>query len=998
MPRDPGRVPRLSLSRRGRVLVPTLIILVVLGVAFALFSSLYTELLWFRSVGFSGVFSRRLAVHIGLFVVFGLVFGASVAGNALLAYRLRPAYIPGSAEQQSLDRYRMGIDPLRRLIVVALGVVLGILAGLSASSQWKTYLLWRNGSSFGQKDPQFGLDVSFFVFDLPWYRFVLSFAFSLVVLTLIAAALTHYLYGGVRLQGYGDRTSDAARVHLSVLLGIFVLLKAVAYFLDRYSLAVRQSKVGKADFTGLTYTDINALLPAKTILAWVALICAVLFFANIVRRTWLLPALGLGSLLIAAVLIGGLYPALFQQFRVKPSEADREAPQIARNITETLSAYRLDAAHVKVSEFAADPGVTVPASSSTEDNIRLVDPYIATDSFVQFKRERGYYRFVDPLDVDRYEVDGKMQEMVVGVREVDVSQLQPGQKNWNNEVTAYTHGYGFFAAATNRSTPNGDPSFASTDNASDKNGTLGAYEPRVYFGEYSPAYSVVGAPKGSAAVEIEAPTGTATESRSTYTGGGGVAIGSTFRRALYALKYRDSNLLLSSRVNSQSRILDDRSPRERVEKAAPWLTVDGDPYPAVVDGRIEWILDGYTSSASFPYSTHTTLDEATTDSVTATSNVVAAQAAREVNYIRNSVKATVDAYTGEVHLYQWDEQDPVLRTWMKAFPETVEPRGSISADLLPHLRYPEDLFKVQRDLYTRYHVTNPGNFYQGSDYWRVPSDPSTQDSESKQPPYYLTLQMPGQDSAQFALTSALVPNGSQNNLSGFISADSNPSDPKNYGNLRVLRVTGQSTGSVLGPQQVHSSFTSAAASGPNSITLLQQGGTSKINFGNLLTLPVQNGSDNGFLYVEPVYVRGSGEASFPRLQRVLVGNGQGVGFETNLASALAALRDGGSTSVPPPTAPPGATPAPTAGAPAAPGTTPSSPAVAGTLAAAIAEAQSAFDAGQAALRANDFAAYGEAQKRLQAALVRIEQLNPGRPAAGASSAKPTPAPTPAPTG
>ncbi|RKS72537.1 hypothetical protein CLV35_2782 [Motilibacter peucedani] len=963
MPRDPGRAPRIALPRRGRVLVPTLVILVVLGVGFALFSTFYTELLWYRSVDASGVFTRRIGVHVGLFVVFGGLLGGAVAGNTYLAHRLRPTYIPGSAEQQSLDRYRMGIEPLRKVAVIALGVVLGLLAGLSASSHWKTYLLWRNGTPFGKKDPQFGKDISFFVFDLPWIRFVLSFAFTLVVLCLLASALTHYLYGGVRLQGFGDRTTDAARVHLSVLLGLFVLLKAVAYYIDRYSLAVRESKVGRADFTGLTYTDINALLPAKTILAWVALICAVLFFANVVRRTWLLPALGLGSLVIAAVLIGGLYPAVYQQFRVKPSEADREAAQITKNIQQTRAAYGLDA--VKVQGYAAQRAADVQtaAASPTLASSRLIDPYVVSPTFTARQQGQTWYEFPDPLDIDRYTIDGKETEVAVAVREVDTSKLNASQRNWTNERTVYTHGYGFVAAATDNPNTEGEPSFLSSD-------SFGKFEPRVYFGEESPDYSIVGAPKGAQPVEADDPSGSSRSN--TYQGGGGVEVGSLFHRVLYATKYRDSNLLLSNRVNSSSRILYDREPRDRVEKVAPWLTVDGDPYPAVVGGRIVWIVDGYTTSSSYPYSTRQKLGEATADAVTQTSSVVAQQDDRRVNYIRNSVKATVDAYTGQVTLYQWDTSDPVLKAWRKAFPGTVHPRADLdkNTELLAHVRYPEDLFKVQRELYTRYHVSDPRVFYSNNDFWKIPQDP-TGDVKQDLPPYYLTLQMPGTSESTFSLTTPFSPIGNRENLTGFMSVDSDATDPDSYGTLRVLTIPAASA-QINGPQLAQSAFKSNTAIAQQ-ISLLQRGGASEVVYGNLLTLP----AGRGFLYVEPIYVRPTaGTARFPTLQLVLVSDGINAAYGNSLAAALTELERGGGTPSSGDTSGSGtapqtsATPSPSAstGATPTPGT--------GTLAATIADAEAAFQAGQRALRDGDFTAYGEAQKRLQAAIERLAQLSP----------------------
>ncbi|RZS87170.1 hypothetical protein EV189_2594 [Motilibacter rhizosphaerae] len=976
--------------------MPTVIILVLLVIGFFAFAAYYSELLWYRSVDESGVFVRRIGVHVGLFLVFGAVLGGVVGGNAYLAFRLRPVYIPSSQEQQSLDRYRMALEPVRRLLLIAASVLLGVIAGLSAATQWKTYLLWRHSTPFGSKDPQFGLDTSFFVFKLPWYRFLLDYGFSLLLLTIVAATVVHYLYGGIRVQSGGDRTSDAARVHLSVLLGLFVLLKAVAYVLDRYSLEVSDSTVGRSDFTGLTYTDINAVLPAKTILAWVALICAVLFFANVWRRTWLLPGLGLGSLLVAAVLIGGLYPALFHQLRVKPSEADKESGQITRNIAATRTAYGLDRVVAKSYTTARDTDVAAAASSPTLAAARLIDPYVVSPTFTASQQSQTWYEFPDPLDIDRYTIGGKQVETVVAVREVDASKLNQSQRNWTNERTVYTHGYGFVAAPAAQPDTEGEPKFFAAD-------AFGEYQQQIYFGEESPEYSIVGAPPRSQPVEADDPNAGTT---STYQGKGGVPIGGLFDRLVYAAKYRDTNLLLSSRVNSASQILYDRQPRERVEKVAPWLTVDGDPYPAVVNGRIVWIVDGYTTSNSYPYSTRQELGAATTDIVTKTSSVVAAQDDRRVNYIRNSVKATVDAYSGKVTLYAWDETDPVLKAWRNAFPGTVLDRSFLEKDtqLLSHVRYPEDLFKVQRELYSRYHVTDAKVFYSNNDFWRIPSDPTRSDETQDVPPYYLTVQMPGTAKPSFSLTTPFVPIGNRENLTAFMSVDSDPTDSTAYGTLRVLLVPTSGSGSqTFGPQLAQSSFKSNVGIAQQ-ISLLSRGGASEVDYGNLLTLP----AGGGFVYVEPVYVKpASGTARFPTLQLVLVSDGTNAAYGSTLEAALQNLAQGGSPTT-------GATggsggtgsstsPTPSPSASSGGTTTGGATAVPAQVTALVDEALRIYQEGQRDLQAKDTVGYLSAQTRLQAVLQQLQQLTgsatlPSVGPSSSASATPSAVPSPSPSG
>jgi uncharacterized membrane protein (UPF0182 family) len=949
----------------------------VLLLLFSLFTSMYTEFLWFQSVGFSSVFTKELTTKVLLFFVFGVLFAGLVGVNLFVAYRYRPAYqamIPG---QQELDRYRMAIDPFRRYVVIGLAGLLGLIAGSSAAGEWRTYLEWRNGQSFHQRDPQFHKDISFFAFDLPWYRFVLSFGFATVVLALIAAAVTHYLYGGLRLQAtLGERATPAARVHLSVLLGLFVLLKSVAYWFDRYSLAVKDDRIGKADFTGLTYTDVNAVLFGKLTLSGIALICAALFFINVVRRTWLLPGLGVGLLLLSALLVGGIYPAIVQRFQVKPAEPDKESQYISRNIAATLTAYGID--KVKVSDYTAktdaSPG-QLRADSETTASVRLLDPAVLSPTYKNLQQIKAYYDFQTQLDVDRYTIENKRRDVVSAVREVDLTGLPAEQRNWINDHTVYTHGFGFVSALGNQPDA-GRPSFVSSNIP--PQGKLGDFQPRVYFGEESPTYSIVGAPKGSTPRELDFPddsTGTG-QRNNIYTGKGGVKIGSLWRKVLFATKYQEANLLLSDRVNKDSRILFDRTPKKRVEQVAPWLTLDGDPYPVVVDGRIKWIVDGYTTSNGYPYATRSTLEDLTTDSQTTQSTALVAPVAR-VNYIRNSVKATVDAFDGTVELYQWDTHDPVLKTWMKAFPGTVQKKSAISDTLMSHFRYPEDLFKVQRTMLARYHVKNPQAFYGGSDFWRVPTDP-TNERGLAQPPYFLTLKMPGQAEPTFSLTSTYVPTGARENLVAFMAVDADPGP--DYGTFRVLQLP--RSVQINGPSQVQNAFVSDSKVAEQ-INILRRGTT--VRYGNLLTLPV----GGGLLYVEPVYVQAEAATSFPLLRKVLVSFGNKVAFEDTLQAALDAVFSGasgvstgeGSTPTPTPTPTPTGTASPPAGQNLG-------------LAAALADAQKAIQDSQAALQRGDFAAYGAAQKRLQDAITRaVAAEQKARTPSTAAAPSPTPTPS-----
>ncbi|WP_078871283.1 UPF0182 family protein [Streptomyces caatingaensis] len=931
-------------SRRVRTLMTTLGVLAALAMLFVMFAGFWTDWLWYRSVRYSSVFTTTLGTKIGLFAVFGVLMAVAVGTNIWLAHRLRPPLSAMSAEQQSLDRYRMSIAPYKKWVLLAVTALVGLVAGASAAGQWRTWLQWVNGVPFHQKDPQFHKDISFYTFDLPWYRFLLSFGFAAAVLSLIAAALVHYLYGGLRLTSPGHRATAAATGHLAVLLGLFVTLKAVAYWLDRYGLAVKSSGLKSTDgWTGLRYVDAHAYLPAKTILFIIALICAVLFFATLWRRTWQLPVIGFGLMVLSAILIGGLYPAIVQKFQVSPNEQAKEAPYIAKNIKATREAYgidktKVDDAYPGKGNASTDKDTLRDLAGSTA-SLRLLDPNIVSPAFQQERQDRGYYQFPSTLAVDRYKVDGKDQDTVIGLRELNIKGIP--ERNWINDHFKYTHGYGAVTAKGDSVPKGGGPDFQS-----DK--VLGPYEPRVYFGEKTTQYSIVGGPQK----ELDKPGDENKESYS-YGGKAGVSLSNPVNRAAYAVAFGEPKILYSGAIGEGSKILYNRTPKARVEAVAPWLTINGDAYPAVVNHRIQWIVDAYTTTNGYPYASRTTLGDTTADSLTTGQRAVVAQQ-NQVNYIRNSVKATVDAYDGTVTLYQWDTEDPVLKTWMKAFPGTVKPKSAISAALKDHLRYPQDLFKVQRELLTRYHVTDPGTFYTGSQRWEVPDDPTNKGNAV--PPYYLSMKMPDQRNQTFSLTTTFTPKNRQN-LGAFMAVDADARSD-GYGRIRIL----QPKDIVWGPLQAQSNFNSDPTAA-SEIKLLR-GGDSEIEYGNLLTVPL----NGGLLYVEPVYVRGA-RTNYPLLKKVFVNYGEKIAFENTLGEALdkvfGAQQPGGKQ-------PPEGTKQPPAANP--------------TVKQAVKDAQDAYTAGQKALEKQDWEAYGKAQKDLKDALDRLaraeartEEKNGGKP-------------------
>ncbi|MCZ2829645.1 UPF0182 family protein [Modestobacter sp. VKM Ac-2986] len=988
-------VPVPALSRRAKLVIGIVAVLLVLFSVIGTLTNVYVDYLWFDETDFTEVFWTELQTRALLFALAGVATGGLVALAVHLAYRFRPTFRPMSLEQQNLERYRQSLEPRRKVALTALGVVLGLLAGAAAQGSWQTWLAWRNGTDFPGTDPEFGKNIGFFVFDLPFYRLALGFGFTIVLLALIGSVLTHYVFGGLRLQTPGQKLTGAARVQLSVLLGLFVALKAVAYWLDRYSL-VYSNRGGV--YTGASYTDVNALLPAKNILVVVAAICAIAFFVNIAVRNTVLPAAALGLLLVASLLIGFAYPAIVQQFVVRPSADQREAEFTSRAIASTLDAYKLNETDVEYVNYAqgqttaADRDAAVAAlrdDTQTIPNARLLDPNVLAATFTARQQIRNVYGFPAKLDIDRYTIDGVTQDYVVAVRELNSSGLSGNQGSWINRHTVYTHGNGFVAAPANQVAAGqqaGEPNFTTGDLP-----TRGDFVPdrtQVYFGELLnddgvDVYSVVG---GTTPREFDQPEGGSDEGQinSTYEGTGGVSIGSFFRRLTYAIYYRERNFLLSGAVNDQSKVLYVRDPRDRVEKAAPFLTVDGDPYPAVVDGKILWILDGYTTSAAYPYSEQMSLRDSAADALTGTGTTALPD--QQFNYIRNSVKATVDAYDGSVTLYAWDEQDPVLQTYMKAFPGLVQPRDAATAELESHVRYPEDLFKLQRDILTRYHVEDPIAFYNQNDRWQVSPDPTQQQAttaatvEEDQPPYYILAQRPGDEQASFQLTSALNA-FERDNLSAFVSASS---DPGTYGEIQVLRLPGNTP--YRGPRQVQNSFNTNNLIRPD-ITLFNSE-SSRAVFGNLLTLPI---GDAGLLYVQPLYVQGTQENAFPLLQKVLVNYADRIGYADTLAEALDQVFgqgvgevavDGGTPTTP--------TPAPsTGGASPAPAPAPvGGPVDEAARDQAVTRLNDAITELGDATRAGDFARIGQAQADLQAAVQAYQAAN------GQSAATPSAAPTP----
>jgi uncharacterized protein len=1000
--RPAARMPKLT--RRSRILIAVAVAAVLLLLFGRQFIDAYVNWLWFGELGYRSVFTTVLVTRIIVFLVVSVLIGLVVFAALALAYRTRPVFVPTAGPNDPVARYRTAVMSRLRLIGIGIPAFVGFFAGVIAQSYWEPIQLFIHGGEFGVTDPEFGLDLGFYAFDLPFYRLVLTYLFAATFLAFIANLVGHYLFGGIRLSGRTGALSRAARIQLITLVGVLMLLKAVAYWLDRYELLSR-SRSGKP-FTGAGYTDINAVLPAKLILMAIAVICAAAVFSAIVLRDLRIPAIGVVLLLLSSVIVGAGWPLVVERISVRPNAAQKESEYISRSIAATRQAYGLTEASVTYRDYSGNAPATaqqVAADRATTSNIRLLDPNIVGPAFTQFQQGKNFYYFPDQLSIDRYrDGDGNLRDYVVAARELNPDRLIDNQRDWINRHTVFTHGNGFIASPANivrgvANDPNqngGYPEFlASVVGANGSVVTPGPApldQPRIYFGPViantPDDYAIVG--ENGAPREYDYETNTETKNY-TYSGKGGVPIGNSLSRTVFAMKYAEWNIFWSDQFGANSRILFNRDPANRVENVAPWLTTDTNVYPAIVNKRMVWIVDGYTTLDDYPYSELTTLSSVTADSSAVAVNRLAPD--KQVSYIRNSVKATVDAYDGTVTLYAQDEQDPVLQAWMKVFPGTVKPKSDISPELQEHLRYPEDLFKVQRALLAKYHVNDPVTFFSTSDFWDVPQDPHPTAS-SFQPPYYIVAKdLASEDnSASFQLTSAMN-RFRRDFLAAYISASS---DPDTYGKLTVLTIPGQ----VNGPKLANNAITTDTAVSQD-LGVIGRDNQNRIHWGNLLTLPVAQG---GLLYVEPVYASpGASDAasSYPRLIRVAMMYNDKVGYGPTVKDALTELFGPGAdatASGPAPLPgqervpqtpidgqPPAAQPPPnrTGQAPEVPTPVAVPPGNGGPVqlsapkAAALQEVNTALNAVREAQQSGNFADYGEALQRLDDAMNKYRQTN-----------------------
>ena len=1009
-PRITGRPNRPRQSRGNRIFLGIVLALaIIVGLFFAL-ARFITDVMWYAQLGFQSVIWTQLGTRIGLWVAYAIVMAAVSFLSATLAIRARPDGADGSTIRINGDTIEIGksvSSRSARRIAVAVSLIVGLVFGARFNTNWSEILLMFNAQSFGTKDPQFGIDNGFYVFVLPGLKLVMSAVSLLLLAGIVFSVITHVMMGGIRVtmpvhgRGLFHITKRARRQ-----IGIWLMLNMFAWAANQVLGVFSHLTQEGSRITGATYTTVNATIPVTFVMAAITAILGVVLGLWIMKshalegqapiavraseavKAWKVPTIAIASAIVVSLVLTVAWPMLLQRFRVNPNAQEMESTYIQRNIDATRAAYGLN--KVKTEQYKAttqgEEGALADSAESTAQ-IRLLDPQIVSPTFKQLQQSKQYYTFSDTLAVDKYEVDGTSQDTVIAARELDLDGLD--NRNWVNDHTVYTHGYGVVAAYGNKVTADGQPQFFESGIPTQGKLTDSEkYEPRIYFSPNATEYSIVGAPEGTKSWEFDYPTGSE-GATNTFDGDGGPKIGNIFARLLYAIRFGSDQILFSNRVNSESQILYDRSPKERVAKVAPYLTLDGRVYPAVVNGRVKWIVDGYTTSDAYPYSQTTDLGEATRDSTTETSDTVSSLSSKNANYIRNSVKATVDAYDGSVDLYVWDESDPVIKAWEKIFPGQYHQLSDISGDLMSHMRYPESLFKVQRELLAKYHVTSANQFFSGEDFWQTPVDPTeskqAQQRDILQPPYYLTLQTGGSNEPVFSLTSSYIPAGTSTReiLTGFLSVDSDAGSRKgkigsNYGTIRLQELPKDSN--VPGPGQAQNNF-NASADVSKELNLLESGSTN-VQRGNLLTLPL----GGGLVYVQPVYVKSSGSTSFPLLKKVLVAFGDQVGFADTLDEALDQVFGGDS----------GASAGDAENVDAAVGVDggadksedgkqqdDSSGAKANAdsggasnedLKNALSDAAQAMKDSDAAMKKGDWSSYGEAQKRLQEALNKAVEL------------------------
>ncbi|HEX7095455.1 MAG TPA: UPF0182 family protein, partial [Acidimicrobiales bacterium] len=876
MPPPVERRRRGFVRGRGRtILLVTILVLIALAMSLRGLATFYTDFLWFRSLGLTNVWRGVLGARVVLALIFIGVFFILCWLNLYIADRIAPVFRPPGPEEELLEPYHAFIAHRITWARIGVSLLLAVIAGAGASSQWKDWILFTHRVDFGIEDPQFHRDIGFYVFQLPFLSFVVNWLFFSFVMILLVTAVAHYLNGGIRLQTPAERVTPQVKAHLSLLLGVLALIKVADYYLARFELTT--STRGVVD--GATYTDAKVQLPALNLLMAISVLSFVLLVINIRRRGWQLPAVTVGLWAFVAIVAGNIYPAFVQRFSVDPAESSKERIYVERNIAATRAAYGLD--RVEVQPFDYTQNLTAEAVHRNIDNVksaRIVDPAAMRNAFQLDQGKRKYYRFPSTLDIDRYVIDGKTTEVIVGTRELNPDE----QSGWENAHLAYTHGNGVVMAPANEVDRRGQPLYLVRDVppvVSDRIATS-LERPQIYYGEDLEGYAIVNAGRA----EVDYTDDDENEVLYNYEGEGGVELGSFFRRAAFAIRFGQIDPLISNFVKSDSRILYKRDVKDRVRSVAPFLEWDSDPYPVVLNGAVVYVIDGFTTTDRYPYSQRST-------------GGGGSLAGDDINYVRTSVKAVVDAYEGSITLYVMPTDDPIIKAYQKAFPQLFTPFEEMPQELREHLRYPQDLFELQTSMWARYHETDPAAFLSGSGRWSVAQNAprevratatetgqttvqatSQQALEQRVPPYYTLLRLPGEQEPSFVTLRTFVPfneDDSLRQLTSLMVADSS-GDPERYGRLRAYEFT---NGEAPGPAAVSGSINAKQEIASQVSLLNQQGST--VEYGDLLLIPV----DNSILYVRPLYVR-SRDSNFPGLQFVIVSDGERVELGGSLGQAL----------------------------------------------------------------------------------------------------------------
>lgn len=921
-----------TLARWAVVAAIALTLFIAAGVA----RGVYTNLLWFDSLGYSDVYVKKLTTQLWLFFAAALLFLALLWSNLWLARAAAARFIALPPEAQSES-----VALTLRIGVVAASLFVAVIFGTVAASQWETVLLWMEGRSFGVNDPQFDRDIGFYMFTLPALQLLKNWLLGALIVVLLATGAVYAL--SVRGDGVTFQTPPRAKAHLSMLVALVLLTIAFHHWLELFHFTLRS----KGAVFGAGYVDAHARVPLQYALLALSVIAAATALAGIRMRGVLLQASATGVWALSAIVVANAYPALVQRFQVEPNEIAKERKYLARDIESTRAAFALDAIDERT--FPAEPTLTRATLDTNEEtirDIRLWDPRVLRDTFSQIQGLRPLYDFAD-VDVDRYAlVGGQRRQVMLAARELSHSKLPSDASGWVNRHLQFTHGYGVVMAPVNEVTASGQPTLLLRDiplRAAESVGTgLAIERPEIYFGEMTDAYAIVNTKEQ----EFDRPEGDANV-YTTYQTKGGVRMGSFLRRFAYAWELADPNILISGAITGDSRLLYRRNVSERVSELAPFLQLDPDPYLVVADGRLYWMIDAYTTSKRYPYSRPHPAG---------------------YNYIRNSVKATVDAYTGDTTLYIADNADPIIATWAKVFPDLFRPLDAMPASLREHLRYPEGLFRAQAEMYRRYHMRDPQVFYNQEDLWNIPSE-KFGDADVLVQPYYVTLRLPGFDRPEFVLILPFSAANRDNALSLLAAR----SDGANYGKTLALRFP--TADLVPGPRQIEARIDQDSLVSEQ-LTLWNQAGSQVIR-GNLLMVPI----GSSYLYIEPIYLRAA-SLPFPELRRVVVVANGRVAMEPTLEAALAVIfgerpptrpEDAGSAT-PTPAASPTPRVSPTPAVTGTPAVSPTAVALPADVANLARVASEAYDRAQERLRQGDLAGYERELKEVERALRRLVEI------------------------